>query len=165
MALGTTGDNAQVEGWPALREFLDWGARRLPLDFARGLERGAIYLEGKLRENLSGKILNRRTSTLVRTVSHEARDLGMTQAIGATTFYLAVHEGEAAGAGGGFVTIKPKTKKALRFEYPWRSGEWHTVQEVKIPIRRPVGVTYEEHGEAAYGEVEATIRKAFESIR
>lgn len=154
------GVNATVEGAEQLQQGLRWAAEHLPLTTSRGLKRGATLLEGALRKNLSGPILKRRSSTLVRSVGYEADPDGLTFRIGATTFYLAVHEGEAAGRDGDVVVIRAKTSRGLRFQGKRRDGTegWITLQQVRIPVRRPVGVTYEESGLAALEEAWATVQ-------
>ena len=47
----------------------------------------------------------------------------------------------------------------LRFRI---GDEWVTTKEVRIPIRRPVGVTYEQYGLLAYEEAWGTVRQVLD---
>ncbi len=171
---------AQLTGDTEVLRLLEWGAEHLPLTTARGLRRGAVILEDGLRQNLSGGVLQRRTSTLVRSVGTQESDLGLVQRIGASTFYLAVHEGEVENAtvDGDHVVIEAKSARGMVFQIhtgnrisysktgKLRRGaaitQWVRVPRVRIPIRRPVGVTYDELGEDAMQEAYETVKAAMD---
>lgn len=156
-------------------KLLKWGSTQFPLTVARGMRRGAVIMERGLRENLSGGILQRRTSTLVRTVGTKESDGGLEQRIGATTFYLATHEGQVRSSliEGEFVVIKPVRAQRLTFELHvgnelkrTKGGEvkagkritqWVSCKQARIPIRRPVGITYRDYRDPAFIEAWKTL--------
>lgn len=157
-------DGVEVKGYEELHAVLQWGARRMPDVTARGIKRGAVLIEKRFRENLSGGVLQRRTSTLVRSVGQDESDRGLTRRIGASTFYLAIHEGEElrnATREGEFVIIQAK-QRYMRFK-PAGSDHFVSVPRVRIPVRRPLGVTYEEVGEDAMREAVETLEAALDA--
>jgi hypothetical protein len=164
--------------WPEVKRLLAWGESHVPITTARGLRRGIAILEGHVRRALSGEILNRKTSTLVRSVGTREEDGGLKQFVGAGTFYAATHEGQVRPEliDGDFVVIKPVKAQYLSFSMQTgnklvraKSGAlkpgaavntFVRVKQVRIPIRRPFGTVYDQHGREAMEEVQRVIYAA-----
>ncbi|NTV02430.1 MAG: HK97 gp10 family phage protein [Chlorobiaceae bacterium] len=92
----------------------------------KAVMRVSLKLVSRVKEKLSGEVLNVRTGRLRRSI-HAEYEFGPTQAIavvGTNVEYGRIHE-----FGG---VIRPKTKKALRFQI---DGRWIVTKMVRMPER------------------------------
>lgn len=162
-----------VLGYDNLQRFLTVASGEWLRWCRRGVERSSISLEHALKKNLSRDatgstsgpgetpILRRGPGgapRLLQSVGITKSAGGLEAHIGASTFYIAIHEGgplRNATREGDFVVIRAK-----RGLMKWRTpeGEFRAAAKVRIPVRRPVGRTWEEHGAEAFEEFWGTVR-------
>jgi phage gpG-like protein len=95
------------------------------------LDAGAL-IAGEAKRNVrgGGSRLNVRTGRLSRSLTAVRIGRGRV-AVGTNVIYAPVHEFGA--------TITAKNAPYLRFQYPRRSGQWHSVRSVTIPARPFLG--------------------------
>lgn len=139
----------------------------------RGIAGGAALGERDLRRNLlrpsrvkpsrpgeTPILRSHRGARLATSVGYTLSDDGLTARIGTSVFYILTHEGLAGDVQGDETVIRPKRKRVLR----WldEDGNPRFAKQVRIPIRRPVGRTFEEHADEWSEKVMRIILREFE---
>jgi|TARA_Y100000310_G_scaffold27686_1_gene26298 phage gpG-like protein len=110
------------------------------------MERIGFMLEGKIKENLSGPILNVQTGRLRSSIFHhtERRGDDVETHVGSNVVYLATHEFGAI--------ITPKNANALVIPQP--DGTIRLVKQVEIPARKPMETSWGQIKDRAIKEIQ-----------
>lgn len=124
----------------------------------RGIAGGAALAERDLRRNLlrptraqpsapgeTPILRSHRGARLATSVGYTVSDNGLTARVGASAFYILTHEGLAGEVHGDVTIIRPRRRRMLRW-YD-ENGKPRFARFVRIPIRRPVGRTFEDHSD------------------
>ena len=117
----------EIQGLEQAKRGVQVNAQNLLRELGEAVEKSAYAVEAEAKQNLSGRVLNRRTGELRASVHTQSRKDRMEATVGTNVIYGKVHEYGA--------TIRAKGSNYLRFEHPYGSGQWHSVRQVRIPAR------------------------------
>lgn len=121
----------------------------------QAMERIGTMLEGRIKENLSGPILNVQTGRLRSSITHRTERKGddVETSVGSNVIYLAAHEFG--------VIITPKNANALAI--PQSDGSIRLVQQVEIPERAPMRKSWEQIQSQAVSEMAKMLMVGWEN--
>ncbi|MBC8232813.1 HK97 gp10 family phage protein [bacterium] len=121
----------------------------------RGMRRVALILERKVKENLTGPILNVQTGRLRSSITHEIYTEGndIVAEVGSNVIYLAPHEFGAI--------ITPKNAQYLVI--PQNDGTFRKVSQVELPERAPLRKSWQQVRNRAIDDLMSTLRQGLEN--
>jgi phage gpG-like protein len=117
----------KIVGLNRLQKKLKRVAKATPKEASKAINSSLMVAHGKVKDNLTNKILNVDTGTLRRSfLIKNSQPNKLYGVLGAKLVYAAIHE-----FGG---IIRAKRVKYLRFKT--KDGRWHSVKQVRIKARK-----------------------------